>query len=224
MRTPLLAAVMLLGFAMTACIHPTPPRRDDLIAWESPPTHLHPPRRVVFLPLDTEVGHESYARQLQAMVRSAMVGEAPFEIVPVSQEDLRDVNFRLTRERGVYRSEDLIRLAGRFGTDGVLFGVLTHFRAAPSVSVGLRMTLLDCRTGEVSWASSFVLDAEDARVDQDVRNFVEISQRATPSLMGHERVLISPRLFGIYTASRLADTLRTAYMPMSTPMMGRKRD
>ena len=224
MRGPRFVAAALLGLAMTSCIHPTPPRRDDLIAWESPRTRLQPPRRIVFLPLDTEVGHESYARQLQALVRSAMVGEAPFEIVPVDQEDLRDVDFRLTRERGVYRSEDLIRLAGRFGTDGVLFGVLTHFRPAPSVSIGLRMTLLDCRTGEVGWASDFVLDAEDARVDQDVRNFVEVAQRATSSLMGHERVLISPRLFGTYTASRLADTLRTAYMPMSAPKKGHDGD
>ncbi len=224
MNRALLAVAACVGMTLTSCIHPTPPRRHDLIAWESPRSRLQPPRRVVFLPLDTEVGHESYARQLQALVRTAMVGEAPFEIVPVSQEDLRDVDFRITRERGVYRSEDLIRLAGRFGTDGVLFGVLTHFRAAPSVSLGLRITLLDCRTGEVGWASDFVLDAEDVRVDQDVRNFVEVSLRETPSLMGHERVLISPRLFGAYTASRLADTLRTAFMSMPAPMNGARRD
>ena len=50
-----------------------------------------------------------------------------------------------------------------------------------------------------------------------VHNYSATQRRDTNSLFGYERVLISPRLFGDYAASRIVATLERALKPLLEP-------
>ena len=189
----------------------TPEARNDLVHHHGTSQSLQPPRRVVFLQLDSEVGHPGFARDLGGALHSAFARRALFEIVPVSAADLADTEIKLTRERGIYRTEDLLKVSRRFGADGILHGVVTRFAPYPRVSIGLRLHLLDCRSGGVPWATDLLLDGNEARVAQDVHNYYDTVRHGDASLMDFEKILISPRLFSVYAADRVARTLESTF-------------
>ena len=198
-------AVVCLFFSTCTLVKPTPAPRDLIPFHRGIPGKL-PLVRVVLLPLHSEDTDSSAAELFGASLRNAITKRNVFEVVQVHEEDLAAMDFVLTREKGVYRTADLILMSQRFGADGVIFGTISRFRAFPAVQLGARLSLVDCRIGDLRWSTDFFLDAADAAVDQDVHNFHDVSLR-DEHVNGHHTVLVSPRLFCNYAAARTADTL-----------------
>ncbi len=94
---------------------------------------------------------------------------------------------------------------------------MTQFEAYPTIRYGLRLYLLDCRNGRVPWASEVLLDSGDRLVAQDVHNYHDVQLERTTSLLEHERILQSPRLFGEYAAHRISATLQETLHPRPIP-------
>ncbi len=189
----------------------TPPARPAAFPYHAEKDIAGGLRRVVMMPLRVERPTlNDSARILEQSLQRAISHRNLFEMLPVADKDLADTNIDSARSRGTFHTEDLITLSKRFGADGVLHGVVTHFQAYPQVVIGLRLTLLDCRTGRVPWATDVLLDASSRIIEQDVHNFYDTHRWEENSLWDHEKVLISPRLFGEYASERVASTLATA--------------
>ncbi len=208
-----LALVILLSLSLTACAfleRGTPPPEPGAFPFYAEKDASKGIRRVVMMPLRVEnPGHASMGN-LERSLQRAMSKEHLFELVPVSNSDLADTDFDSTRTKGTFRTEDLITLSQRFGAEGVIHGIVTQYQVYPQVVLGLRLTLLDCRTGRVPWATDIVLDASSRIIKQDVQNYYDTTKWEEGSLLDHEKVLISPRLFGDYASMRIASTLASA--------------
>lgn len=206
------ALLCSLAFLLSGCvlIDGTPPRQD-VVPFERGAGESRPFRRVALVPLQAAEGDAAAAALLRDALQRQITTRSLFEAVPVPGDDLVDLHLERARRDGVVASEDLIAAGRRFGVDGVLTGTITHARTAPAVLLGARLTLIDTRTGRVAWTTDVVLDATDARVAADVHNYYDsVYEDPSRSLLEHEKVLISPRLFSDYAASRIADTLAAA--------------
>ena len=205
---------LLVGAPGCALVtRPAPSPHPDLIAARTDPSPLPGPRRVVVLPLECEDGTENDARILGAALRAAIAERSLFEAVPVNAEDVKDLSIGLTRERGFFRTKDLIEIGRRFGVDGLLYGVITQIRHYPCMSIGLRLVLIDVRVGEVPFATDFLLDGSDRRVVEDLANWQVVTRQDTESLWGPERGLQGPHLYSSYVADRVARRLERALQP-----------
>ena len=185
----------------------TPPPHDEAYAYhveDKIPANM---RRVVMLPLAVESHSHGCEDHITESLTQAIGSHHLFELLPVDESDVADTALKLTRKNGTYRTGDLITLSRRFGADGILSGTLTQFQAYPQVIIGLRLHLLDCRTGRVPWATDVVLDASSPSIAQDVHNFYDTQMREEDTLWDYEKILLSPRLFGKYAAKRIARTL-----------------
>jgi hypothetical protein len=74
------------------------------------------------------------------------------------------------------------------------------------MSLGIQVTLVSARTGEVLWSANALFDARDSAVAQDVHNWHDTHLAPSKSLEGWRLVLLSPSRFAAYACSRLADT------------------
>ncbi len=203
----------LFGLSLTSCAFlekGTPPPEPGAFPYHAESEPVGGLRRIVMMPLRSEVPGRPNAGSIETSLQRALSSKNNFELLPVHQSDLADTDLDTTRKIGTFKTEDLIVLSRRFGADGVIYGVVTHFQAYPQVIIGLRLTLLDCRTGRVPWATDVVLDASTRIIQQDVHNYYDTQKWEKDSLLDHEKVLISPRLFGDYASARIASTLAAA--------------
>lgn len=213
-------------FILGACAlikEPTPPAEPAAFPYHAETETVGGMRRVVMMPLRTEIRGRAVRSRIETSLQRAISERHLFEMIPVSESDIADTDFDSTRKKGTFTTTDLITLSRRFGADGVLHGVVTHFQAYPQVVLGLRLTLLDCRTGRVPWATEVLLDASTRTVKQDVHNFYDTQKWEEDSLLDHEKVLVSPRLFGEYASARIAGTMANALgHRQTTASKGRK--
>jgi hypothetical protein len=190
------------------------PAREDVVAYQVTPQRTAPFRRVLLAPLHREDAGEREEHVLRQALAAAMTANRIFEVVPISRRELADIAIERPRTKGTFGTEDLLELSRRFGVDGVLTGTLSQFRVYPQMQVGLRLHLIDCRTGRVAWGTDSFLDAADPRVARDAHNYYDLDfNDRGRSLAQEEKILISPRLFSRYTAARVADTLAQALRP-----------
>ncbi len=207
---------LLAAASLGACAfleRPTPPPHTGPYPYHAQAGAPVPLRRVVMLPLETESCPAPQRLLLERTLLRAVAARNLFELVPAQERDVADTRIVSTRETGTYRTQDLVVLSRRFGAEGVLHGIVTHFQAYPQVVIGLRLTLLDCRNGRVPWATDVLLDASSRVIEQDVHNYHDSVLRDQGSLQDYRQVLISPRLFGEYASHRIAGTLAAALAP-----------
>lgn len=216
-RLALLCALVFLSCGCVILDRTPPPQ--DLVPFETGKPGAAPLRRVAVVPLAIEGTDEAVARAFREDLRGAITQRRLFEALPVSGTDLDDIDLGSARSRGVYSTQDLLTLNRRFGVDAVLAGSLTESRTYPSIRMGLRLFLLDCRTGRVAWATDLMVDAADQAVAADAHNYYDtLYEDPSTSLIEHKKVLISPLLFRRYLAARVAETIYRALNPRPAPI------
>lgn len=213
---------LLLWPLVTGCVMlDVTPAREDVVPYQTARKAAAPFRRVLLAPLRREDGADAAELKIRRALADAVVKQRVFEIVPVSRRELVDIEVERSRTMGTFSTEDLLALNRRFGVDGVLTGTLTRFEAYPEMTVGLRLHLIDCRTGRVAWGTDNLLSASDPRVRRDAHNFYDLGYHdPADSLDEENKVLISPRVFSRYVAHRVVETLAVTLQPPPKPVPG----
>ncbi len=205
-------ALASLAIVLTAgCIsfrEPTPAPVPLASAHQSLPSDGRPIRRVVVPPFQDLNGSSRDAEQVRTALIRALGRSQRFELVPLGETELREVLPASTFETGVIPREALISSARRYRADGVLFGVLTHYKPYEPLVIGITVELAAASTGEVVWSASGLYDAGTQDVTEDVHNYHDTELAASGSLEGWRLILMSPSRFTDYACSRLAATLR----------------
>lgn len=215
-RLPVLSLVLLASLATSGCLHTSNnyEAAENLLPYHRTTDGFRSIRRVVLLPLEVESCSDGMDSLFAASLLREVARRNLFEIIPVSANDMADIQLSDSRATGVYSTRDLIQISQRFGADGALYGVVSHGGFVPRVSFSVRLNLVDCRNGEVVWATDATLDASNRRVSDDAKAYHDEVLASTSSLLGADRMLVSPRLFLGYAASRVADTLSNAQIPV----------
>ncbi|MEZ6196379.1 MAG: hypothetical protein R3F20_11740 [Planctomycetota bacterium] len=215
-RLAALVALLALAAAPGCLLVDITPGEQNVVPYRSERPPASPLRRVVLPPLRMEDAESPQELALRNALVDQITSRGLFEVVPVTARDLEDIELDSARMKGVYSTADLLALNRRFGADGVFTGTLLRFRAYPQMQIGMRLHLIDCRSGRVLWGTDLHLDASDRRVADDAHNWYDLVYRdPTESLVEHEKVLVSPRLFSTYAAYRISATLARSLRPES---------
>ena len=204
-RSAILVSVVTICLGGCALTTPTPDPQDVVPHHEA--AVRRPMRRVAVMIDQAPPRHEETAERFADALRRQLTERNLFEPLPVTSADLADANLASIRTRGRYAPEDLLTVGRRFGVEGVLYVTMTDFAATPTIRFGARLALIDCRDGSAAWSTDVMLDGEDRVVAKDVHNWHDVHLKDRGSLIDHELVLISPRLFFDYAATRIVGTM-----------------
>lgn len=106
-----------------------------------------------------------------------------------------------------YSKEQLSDFRTKLKADALLFGKIIHYRPYPRNSVGLKLQLVDCRTGQLLWAIDQVWDSTDAAVEKRIESFFTLQMRSGYDPMQWKLTMLSPRIYNKFVAYEIARTL-----------------
>jgi hypothetical protein len=172
-------------------------------------------KRVAVLPLttlDSATAHAG-AEALEPVLHSELAKTERFEIIPVSEDDLRHWT-----GRGVWRTDEPLpadffeRVREATGCDAVLFSRLTLYQAYRPVAIGWKFSLVECppaKEPQTVWSVDEIVDSGLPEVARGARHYYleDIHNKTLES--DPSMVLLTPRQFGQYSLGSLLATLPT---------------
>ncbi len=161
-------------------------------------------RRVGLLPLNEGGEGAASDESMEQALHAELVASTGFEVIPISADDLLEVEGLEPFRRGRYSPAGLIELRRRFLLDAVFVSAISSRRMVPPQRLGLQADLISCETGATLWSGNVLLDA----ADKTTREALELwSMQFTDSAGGAELVLLSPRRFARFAAWQVMQLL-----------------
>ena len=108
---------------------------------------------------------------------------------------------------GNYDYEKIATIRRELNSNAVIFGIISQYRPFPKMTIGLRLRMLDLRTGKIIWGIEQVWDTTDRRMQQKMECYFETSMRKGYDPIGPELLEVSPKAFYKFVASEVAQTI-----------------
>jgi hypothetical protein len=206
MKSAITCALVLTAFVPFGCVSgPLVPQVTSASNVYSANTRLPADlRRVAVLPVTCDGGFEASAGRdaLQPVLVAELTKTRAFEVVPVSREQLGAVTGKSEWSADeVLPSDFFTRLRACTGCDAVLFCRLKQFRAYPPLAVGWDLKLVDASRRTVLWAVDEIFDSGKPAVANAAKRYYTQAVGRTETIVDPEVFLMSPRLFGQYSAA-----------------------
>ncbi len=164
--------------------------------------------RVGLLPIIGRSMDQAHAELLQSAFFVELSKQSTFDIVPLSERDLEEIDHTESYVRGVYEPKMVIDLARRFHFDAIFVGTVVDYQFYTPQSISVELELVAAETGAAIWASEVHLDASAPRVRKSLEAFYqEGGAGETENGDGWRLALISPRLFSQFAAWQVARLL-----------------
>lgn len=210
MRRLLVVSCALLGLGGCGLLdrlpEPTPASQDIPVAYRSLTADGHQMRRVVVLPFVDAIRAPDQIQMIEDAFVASLRKHQYFEVVTVHESPLLSEAEQDVFRSGVFQKKTLLAMAERYRADGVLFGIVTHFRPYEPPCLGLKVELVSVGAGDVVWSAKGLFDAGDERTAMDVHNYHDVRLASSSSLEGWRRMLTSPRRYTRYVCDRMVDT------------------
>lgn len=180
--------------------------RQRVATYISPTLGANMPARIVVVPFDgrsctadaRNLVTESVALELQSVLLC--------DIVPAPTSDERLMAEIGLWKRGRIDVDALVTARKTYSADAFLFGTLTQYKEYDPPLIGLKLRMLDARTGDMMWAAEAVFDGRDKDVRRRaVASFKKSGLKKT--LYGPPLVFMSPRLFSRFVAQEVVRPL-----------------
>lgn len=169
-------------------------------------------RRVAVLPLshnERDINAAAGPEMLEPALHAELAKSGRFELLMITPAQLKQWTGQpLWRDTDELPADFLKIVAGRTGSDAVLFSQLTRFKAYPPLVLGWRFKLVS-NSAEVWWAVDELFDAGDERVANSARRYERARVGNNPAVEDSRSILLSPSRFGQYTTSAIFQTLPT---------------
>jgi hypothetical protein len=206
MKSVITSALVLCAFLPFGCVS-SPVVRQAPSASNVYSASAHLPadlRRVAVLPVTCDGSFEAKAGRdvLQPELIAELTKTRAFEVAPVSREQLGAVTGKSEWSADEVLPADFFTgLRAATGCDAVLFCRLKQFRAYPPLSVGWDLKLVDASRRTVLWAVDDVFDSGKPAVANDAKQYYAQAAAHSGTIGDPELFLMSPRLFGQYSAA-----------------------
>jgi len=184
---------------------PEPPARVATFA--STAFLEEPPSRIVMAPF-AGAGCSDATRLMVTRTVALALQEALHRDVIISP----GCDERLAAESALWRRgrvnvDALVEARKNYMADAFLFGAITHYKEYDPPILGLKLSLLSARSGEVLWAAEGLLDGREADVRRRAEAYFEESG-LRHRLYGSGLVFMSPRLYARFVADEITAPLR----------------
>jgi len=150
--------------------------------------------------LDLDVDQE---RVLRSAIFTEFSQGTPYEIVPLDESDLEEVQSSDPYRRGRYEPRTIIDISRRYELDGVLVATVTDHQFFEPQRLSMQVDLVATETGVAIWSGTIHLDASDP----DVRTALRAYCKREDESETWEINLLSPRSFAHFAAHQLARML-----------------
>ncbi len=164
--------------------------------------------RVGLMPI---VGRALDAEQrglLEGALFTGFSGTTNYEVVPLADKDLEELDLGSSYLRGHYEPLAVIEVAKRFRLDAALVVTVTDYQFYTPQRLSVQVDLVAAETGAAIWSASLHLDATLDNVQRAVQIYYENSGAMdNQSGNGWEIALLSPRLFAQFAAWQVARLL-----------------
>ena len=95
----------------------------------------------------------------------------------------------------------------KLGVDAVMYGRIEHYRPYPRNSIGIKLKLVDCATGQLLWAIDQVWDSTDTIIEERAKFFFSTQMRSDYGPMDWKMVMLSPRIYNKFITNEISQTL-----------------
>lgn len=150
-------------------------------------------QRVAVLPISHETLGFNTLQDLQTILCSELNKRALFNVIPYKTYDESVLTSKLT-------FYDISTIYNQTQADAILIPLLTTYRQQPPLAIGLKLTLMDIKTGTVLWAFDDVFDAGLATVHYGAMRYAKVGLKAAYPFNEEHTILMSPRLFFQYAS------------------------
>ncbi|MCH6255873.1 hypothetical protein MLD52_04895 [Puniceicoccaceae bacterium K14] len=104
-------------------------------------------------------------------------------------------------------AELLSKLHQIYAIDGILLTDISYYRPYQPVGIGVRLKLLDGRTGEIVWAVDEIFDSSSPTVENSVKTYYLSESLIQYPLNATDTVIQSPARFSKYVAHSVFNTI-----------------
>ncbi len=106
--------------------------------------------------------------------------------------------------------DSLIHGRRESGLDAIITGEITGHRAYGSPMLGLSVKMISCKTGDVEWQASAVVDSSRAEVVARLRDYARYEQAGGGSRNEWRKLLSSPRRYAQFVSHEMLALLSEA--------------
>jgi len=164
--------------------------------------------RVVVMPVWYTEDDWPFLEGLDETLTKELAHTGRFEVVQVSRADLQKAYGKTQfSSTGLLPANLIETLRQQYAADGVLLTDLTLYEPYRPVAIGLRMKLLDLRSGNIPWAIDTVYNTGDPAVISGARGFQMYRQTQPYPLDRGLSILRSPTQFSRYAIWQSYQTL-----------------
>ena len=185
---------------------PTPKPVTVAVSYRSPTVDGHKIRRVAVLPFRDDTVHPEHAAGVQRAFVDALSRRQAFEVIEIGYDELNAREEQAYFREGRVAKATLMRLSKTYNADGVIYGVVTRYRAYEPMAIGIRISLASAGAGDLVWEANGLFDAAEAQVVRDVHNWYDTQADRSDHLERWRSVLMSPTRFSAYACSRIVAT------------------
>jgi len=103
--------------------------------------------------------------------------------------------------------EQLLAAHKQLGTDALLMGTVTSYSPYPRIAIGLKLKLVDLRTGQVVWAVEQIWDTADKSTQERIEKYFDKQLRSDFSPIGEQLATLSPLNFIKFITYEVMETM-----------------
>jgi hypothetical protein len=103
--------------------------------------------------------------------------------------------------------EQMKRIRRAFRADAAVLSCLTGFHPYPRMRMGLRLRMIDLRTGQLVWSVDHTWDGAEEATAKRIQQYHKTRTRGLCEPLEWRVALVSPKAFGEFVADEVARTL-----------------
>ncbi|MCF7954400.1 MAG: hypothetical protein K9M75_01225 [Phycisphaerae bacterium] len=204
-RILLFVTVLLLISGCGLKINKPAPIRP-LEYYRSPGIDLRSIGRVVILEMENLTTNQNLSKELTTALSEEIREKQIFGLDSLYLRDPKWQSLRLSADSDV-SMDQLTDIKTKLGVDAVMYGRIEHYRPYPRNSIGLKLKLVDCASGELLWAIDQVWDSTDVVVEARAKQFFNSQMRSDYGPMDWKIVMVSPRIYNKFITYEISKTL-----------------
>ena len=164
--------------------------------------------RVALVELENLTDYPEVGEDLSESLYIALQKRQYFGLMTVAQNDPRWRSLQSPLDAN-YDADQLIEMQRVLQCDAILTGSVTQFKPYPHMNVGVRIRLIDLRSGELLWGAEQVWDCGDAHVKVGIKYYLQQEIGAEANPLQRNLISTSPKNFFKFVSYELAQTLES---------------
>ena len=206
-RLRILGGSGLLILVLAGCQSQRPYTPLEGSTYLNPDADLSSVGRVALVELENLTSYPDVSENLSEALYVALQKRQYFGMITVAQADPRWKSLQSPLDAN-YSAEQLMEMRRVLQCDAILTGAVTQYEPYPHMSVGVRIRLIDLRSGELLWGAEAVWDCGDYHTKLGIRNYLRQELGSGPNPLRQNIFTTSPLNFFKFVSYELAQTLK----------------